>query len=239
MKSKLSSYAQNQLPGGIYWDPEPKVNLKAILKELNPSNDFCESILGLNDYLNSTIPNMHQVTRSNLVQLKKNKTIQWLQQLPQPQQNDIIDLAVTSRKEAFTSRKEDDANICKQRRENMLQAHKRLMIYRYKERAEKHTLLKEHFITSSEELYQSIASIDKETCTASKRKAKKLALLKIQIKMRKILLKQNIRIVFTHSGKHRPLKDIIQELASFIDNSSSSLKIVTGFWKTYVPSTHK
>ena len=111
MKSKLSSYAQNQLPGGIYWDPEPKV--KAILKELNPSNDFCESILGLNDYLNSTIPNMHQVTRSNLVQLKKNKTIQWLQQLPQPQQNDIIDLAVTSRKEAFTSRKEDDANICK------------------------------------------------------------------------------------------------------------------------------
>ena len=51
MKSKLSSYAQNQLAGGIYWDPEPKV--KAILKELNPSNDFCESILGLNDYLNS------------------------------------------------------------------------------------------------------------------------------------------------------------------------------------------
>ena len=44
--------------------------------------------------------------------------------------------------------------------------------------------------------------------------------------MRKILLKQNIRIVFTHSGKHHPLKDIIQELASFIDNSSSSLKII-------------
>ena len=43
MKSKLSSYAQNQLPGGIYWDPDPKV--KVILEEVNPSNDLCESIM--------------------------------------------------------------------------------------------------------------------------------------------------------------------------------------------------
>ena len=59
MKSKLSTYAQNYLPGGIYWDPEPKI--KEILAKLNPSNDLCESILGLNDYLNTAIPNMHQV----------------------------------------------------------------------------------------------------------------------------------------------------------------------------------
>ena len=65
MQSKLSSYAQNYLPGGIYWDPEPKI--KEILAELDPSNDLCESILGLNDYLNTAIPNMHQVTRSNLI----------------------------------------------------------------------------------------------------------------------------------------------------------------------------
>ena len=36
-------------------------------------------------------------------------------------------------------------------------------------------------------------------------------------------MKQNIRIVFTHSGKHRPIDDLIQELASFIDSSSHSL----------------
>ena len=64
MKSKLSNYAQNQLPGGIYWDPDPKV--KVILEEVNPSNDLCESILGLNNYLNITISNMHQVKQSNL-----------------------------------------------------------------------------------------------------------------------------------------------------------------------------
>ena len=37
---------------------------------------------------------MHQVTYFNLVQLKKNETIQWLQQLQQSQQNEIIILAV-------------------------------------------------------------------------------------------------------------------------------------------------
>ena len=224
MKSKLSSYAQNYLPGGIYWDPDPKI--KEILAKLNPSNDLCESILGLNDYLNTAIPNMHQVTRSNLVQLKKNKTVQWLQQLPQSQQSDVIDLAVSSRREACASRKDDDAKVIKQRRDNMIQAHSRLQALRRKEQTEKDKLLKEHLITSSEELYQSIVTIDEEVSTATKRRAKKLALLKIQIKIRKKILKQNIRIVFTHSGKHRPIDDVIQELASFIDSSSHSLNTI-------------
>ena len=169
---------------------------------------------------------MHQVTRSNLVQLKKNKTVQWLQQLPQSQQSDVIDLAISSRREACASRKDDDAKVIKQRRDNMIQAHSRLQALRHKEQTEKHKLLKEHLITSSEELYQSIVTIDEEVSTATKRRAKKLALLKIQIKIRKKILKQNIRIVFTHSGKHRPIDDVIQELASFIDSSSHSLKLI-------------
>ena len=37
MKSKLCTYVQSCLPGGIYWDPEHKV--KRILAKLNPSND--------------------------------------------------------------------------------------------------------------------------------------------------------------------------------------------------------
>ena len=34
-------------------------------KELKPSNDLCESILGLNDYLTTAIPNLHQLSRSS------------------------------------------------------------------------------------------------------------------------------------------------------------------------------
>lgn len=91
-EKKLSTYAHHQLPGGIYWDPEP--NIKDILNKLEPSNDICESVLGLNNYLNTAIPNMHQMTRSNLIQVKKNKTIKWLDELPEENQKRVLDLAV-------------------------------------------------------------------------------------------------------------------------------------------------
>ena len=82
----------------------------------------------------TVIPNMHQVTHFNLVQLKKNETIQWLQQLQQSQQNEIIILAV-----ALESCREDDAKVCRQRGDNIIQAHSRLQTLRYKEKTEKHT----------------------------------------------------------------------------------------------------
>ena len=70
---------------GKYWNSDSEV--KAILQKLKPSNDLCESILGLNDYLTTTIPNMLQLTRSNLVEVKKNNTINWYDSLPQEQKD--------------------------------------------------------------------------------------------------------------------------------------------------------
>lgn len=55
--------------------------------KLMPSNDFC-------DY---PLPNLHQVARSNLVEVKKNKTLQWLHNLSDDHQLKVIDLAVESR----------------------------------------------------------------------------------------------------------------------------------------------
>ena len=45
MKEKLVVYASSQLPGGEYWDPNPDV--KSVLSNIKPTNDLCESILGL------------------------------------------------------------------------------------------------------------------------------------------------------------------------------------------------
>jgi len=111
----------------------------------------------------------------------------------------------------------------------MLQAHTRQQTLKQNERLEKHTLLKEHLITSSAELHQSLADIDAEVSTERVRKAKKLALLKLQIKMRKKLLKQDIRIFFSHFGKQRTLDDVVQELGRFIESSATSLKFADGF----------
>ena len=69
MREKLSTYAEDQLPGGCYW--EPNEELQKILLEIKPSNDACESILGLNDYLTTAIPNLHQMACSNIIQAKK------------------------------------------------------------------------------------------------------------------------------------------------------------------------
>ena len=67
MRKKLCSYAKDQLPGGLYWDADE--NVKDILRQLKPSNDVCKSVLGLNDYLTTAIPNLHPMSRSNLAQV--------------------------------------------------------------------------------------------------------------------------------------------------------------------------
>ena len=61
MKDKLTTYACNQLPGGKYWNQEK--DIQDVLSKLQPSNDVCESIFGLNDYLTTALPNLHQMTR--------------------------------------------------------------------------------------------------------------------------------------------------------------------------------
>ena len=70
--------------------------MQAVLRELRPSNDICESILGLNDYLHTSIPNNHQIVRSNLVQAKKNHTVKWLDELLTDVQDKIVNLAVNA-----------------------------------------------------------------------------------------------------------------------------------------------
>ena len=106
MKEKLCTYAKDQLPGGKYWDPEPAV--EEVLRSIKPNNDLCESILGLNDYLVTAIPDMHQMSRSNLIQVKKIKTLQWFHKLPEDQKSSIIHLAVRRRKEVMKQIKEED-----------------------------------------------------------------------------------------------------------------------------------
>ena len=117
MKPKLLAYAANQLPGGKYWEPEPQVEM--VLRQLRPNNDLCESILGLNNYLVTVLPNMTQQTRSNLIQVKKNKTIGWLENLS-PKEEHITRLAVKYRRTILKQYAEKQKSIAKQRRYHMI-----------------------------------------------------------------------------------------------------------------------
>ena len=168
MEMKLSAYAKDQLPDGKYWDPEPSV--RGILTQLKPTNDVCESVLGLNDYLTTAVPNLHQTARSNLVQIKKNKTLKWLSSLPEKEQASILDLAVHERQRVFKECKEEEQQQALQRRQGMLQANIRRRALRQKALEEVELLTQQHLITSSQELYDAITEIENNSSSASKKK---------------------------------------------------------------------
>ena len=218
MKEKLSSYAQDQLPGGCYWEPDRQV--QDILRELKPSNDVCESILGLNDYLTTAIPNLHQMARSNLVQVKKNKTLKWLSNLPEDEQSAIVDLAVKQRRFVSKEYRDEEKMRSQQRQQKMLEENAKRVALGKKLHEEKEKLSQLHLVTSSDELKDELLAIDKETISTTKKKSKKIELLKTQIRIRKKVLCQTVPIVFTTNRKQRPLKDIIKELCDFIDEST-------------------
>lgn len=144
MQEKLENYVRERLPGGCYWDPDHKTT--AILKELQPSNDLCESILGLNDYLTTTIPNLHQMTRSNLIEVK-NKTMQWMNHLPEDQFETVVDYAVKRRKDVMREYQEEERVRSKQRCELMVQAKKRREALQQRAKKERDELSQLHLIT--------------------------------------------------------------------------------------------
>ncbi len=218
MKNKLSNYAKNQLPGGKYWEPEPAV--EAVLKALKPNNDICESILGLNDYLTTAIPNMHQMTRSNLVEVKKNGTMKWYQDLPQEEKSAVTELAMKRRKDVMKQYCEEEKARSKQKQEYMKRCHQKRKALREKAAKEKDQLSQQHLITTNAELREALEEIDAEEATSSSKKNKKLALIRMQINIRKKVLNQKITIPFSHHGKKRPLVNIIKELTDFIAANS-------------------
>ena len=170
MKEKLSSYAEDQLPGGRYWEPDEQV--QDVLRELKPSNDVCESILGLNDYLTTAVPNLHQMARSNLVQVKKNKTLKWLSNLQEDDQSAIINLAVKQRRFVTTECRNEEKVRAQQRQQKMLQENDKRVAQEKKLREEKEKLLQSHLITSSDELKKELDTVDKELISTTRKKTK-------------------------------------------------------------------
>ena len=89
MAQKLKTYKADH-PGGRFWSPSTR--MREMLMDLEPTNDACESILGLNDWLQKITPNMAQTTVSAMVQTKKNATMPWLMAQSNESQTKVINL---------------------------------------------------------------------------------------------------------------------------------------------------
>ena len=69
------------------------------------------------------------MTRTNLIEVKKNKTMQWVNHLPKDELETVVDYAVKRRKDVMREYQEeesevnDDVNLwCRQRREALQQS---------------------------------------------------------------------------------------------------------------------
>ena len=217
MNEKLMSYAADQLPGGRYWDADEQT--KDILRQLKPSNDVCESVLGLNDYLTTAIPNMHQTARSNLIQLKRNKTLKWLSSLPGNEQKSVLDLAVKQRRCVSKECQEEEKIRREQRQKKMLTENAKRRALEKKSSEEKQLLSQSHLITSSEEVREELMAIDKEKISEAKKASKKMELLKTQVRIRRKVLGQKIPIAFTAKRKQRSITVVSKELCEFVDEN--------------------
>lgn len=220
MKEKLCTYAQTQLPGGKYWNPDNPI-IKKQLTELKPSNDLCESILGLNDYLTTKIPNLNQRSISNLVEMKKNHSVMWLNTLSDNEQEQMITLAAGLRESVHKEDLHHHKQVAEERQRKMKESHMRKEAMKMKAHKETDELVKQHLITTSKELHQLITKIDDQQVSMTKKRTQKLSLLRTQINIRKKVLRQKIQILFTCSGKQRSIDDLEKELADIIDQDCS------------------
>lgn len=216
MNAKLSSYAANQLPGGKYWNPEPDV--ESVLKSLKPNNDLCDSILGLNDHLSIVMPNLHQMSKSNLVQARKNGTAQWLSTLRSDQQDGVISLARKNRQQVKDDHRKAEDERQKFRQEKMIRDKNRRDALQKRNAKEKERLSKIHLIATVEELKAMFSEIQEESISTTKKGQKKRSLVKEQIRMRKTVYQEIINIPFTSKGKQRPLSDVVCDFSRYLQS---------------------
>ena len=119
--------------------------MQDILRELKPSNDVCESILGSNDYLTTAIPNLHQMAHSNLVQVKK-RTLKWLSSLPEDEQSTIVDLAVKQRRFVSKQCRDEEKMRSQQRQQKMSEENAKRVALERRLQEEKEKLPQSHLI---------------------------------------------------------------------------------------------
>lgn len=220
MSSKISDYKKDQLPGGKYWNPTKEQ--EEVLKQLLPNNDICESILGLNDWLSIQRPNFCQKTKSTLVEVKKKKTMTWLDNLAEEKRGAIINLAQKKRTEVeFTTRKEE--HILREKRIEV--ERKKAKEKEERRQSELDKLRSIPIIKTIQELQLEISKIQEDkTCTIPGKEKKKMELLKNQIRIRNKLLGRSKKITFSTAGVQKPFEDLMEEVSNMLEEESTSRK---------------
>ena len=112
--------------------------------------------------------------------------------------------------------REEERAWCIQRVTCMKQSHEKRRALQAKAKKERQMLSKQHLITTPTELREALEKIDAGDASNSKKKKEKLALIRMQINIRKKVLNQKLSIPFTQHGKQRTQAVSIKEFSEFV-----------------------
>ena len=129
-------------------------------------------------------------------------------------------MAVKQRKCVNKECKDDERERSEQRKQKMIKENAKTVALKEKMCQEKERLSQLHLITTSEELQKELLIIDEKNISASKKRNKKISVLKTQVQIRRKFLGQTVPILFTSNRKQRPLTTIVTELCDFINKST-------------------
>ena len=214
MKEKLKAYKCDQLPGGKYWNPDEKT--AEILASLRPNNDICESLLGLNDWLTTALTNASQLTKSNLVEMKRNHTIQWLEN-PTVNRDKVINLAVEKKKSV-----EQQYHLMQHKQQEERISARATLLEKATEKAERRNAEVEklssiQLIDTEEQLELEIQAIEEKQLNQKDCNAEKILLIKDQIKKRRKTLKQKVPIMFSAKKKPKSFQQLKLEYVEWLN----------------------
>lgn len=211
MAEKLRSYKADQLPGGDLWSPSDTV--KKALADVGPTNDLCEGILGLNDWLQKVTPNLTQRTVSTMVEVLRNSTMPWFLKQNKETRDRIINLA---RRRSKRVRQEDHI-LGEQRRLKRKHA-KELEIEKGKVRKLKR--MKKQKELEETEILTTVEAVEEQLAQAPGRTVKQQEVSRIDMLKKQLQLWQpEKRVTVTVKGRKKTSDELLRELVTLIEEA--------------------
>ena len=218
MLDKLKAYKAEQLPGGKLWKPNQAVC--NALGNIEPTNDLCEGILGLNDWIQKRTPNFSQRTVSAMVEVLKNSTMPWFCKQTTDVKDKIISLA---KRRSEQVRKEEHALLESNRRKrkaNRKAEEEKARTKRLKQIQKEEELSKIPIIATTTELEDALN--DAPGTTAKQQQAAKMLIIKQQLEVR--LHAKGKRLILSQKGRKKTVDDLLKELSIIMEEEESQTK---------------
>ena len=211
MLDKLKNYKAEQLPGGKLWNPD--TDTRKALAKIQPTNDLCEGILGLNDWLQKRTANFSQRTVSGMVEVLKNSTMPWFWKQNKDFKDKIIILAKKRSNQVIREEKELLEGHRRKRKMTRKAEEEKARVKRAKQAQKQEELSKIEIIPNITDLEDALSKA--AGATPKQIEAAKIYILKQQLEVRLSLCGK--RLTLSHKGRKKTSEDLLRELTVLIE----------------------